>query len=82
MIIGKGVGPPVQIRGLVFTTGPASLGYVWPKKLANGGTPTHHPPLLCTECEAMADRSLFKPPLAKGKVGTANPQPLIRPEAP
>ena len=42
MIIGKGVGPPVQIRGLVFTTGPASLGYVWPKKLANGGTPTHH----------------------------------------
>ena len=75
LIIGRGVGPPVQIRGLVFTTGQASLVYVLPKKLANGGTPTHHPPLLCTECEAMADLLIEKPTVAKGKVGTAQPQP-------
>ena len=75
LIIGRGDGPPVQIRELVFTTGPASLVYVLPKKLANGGTPTHHPPLLCTECEAMADLLIEKPTVAKGKVGTAQPQP-------
>ena len=75
LIIGRGDGPPIQIRGLVFTTGPASLVYVLPKKLANGGTPTHHPPLLCTECEAMADLMTEKPSLGKGIVGTAQPQP-------
>ena len=66
---------PSRLWGLVFTTGPASLVYVLPKKLANGGTPTHHPPLLCTECEAMADLMTEKPSVGKGIVSTAQPQP-------